>query len=76
MKTCLSILTIILSLSLMGVEAQSDAPYHIKQTSNLFKRMGCGYNPEGCNWCSKASGRCFLVDGCKDGWCNVCRVIR
>ena len=49
-------LDIILSLSLMGVEAQSDAPYHIKQTSNLFKRMGCGYNPKAVTGARKPLG--------------------
>jgi hypothetical protein len=71
MKKSLSILAIIFSLSLMVVEAQSAPPFHIKQTSNLFKRMGCGVNPEGCIWCSKSSSKCYIVDGCKDGWCNV-----
>lgn len=52
-------------------EAQSAPPYRVKQGSPFLKHQGCGYNPQGCTWCSKVSQRCFLVDGCKDGWCNV-----
>jgi len=60
----LSIVSVVLSS-----EAQAAPPYRVKQGSWLLKHQGCGYNPEGCTWCT--SRRCYMVDGCKDGWCNV-----
>lgn len=52
-------------------ETQSAPPYRIRQGSFLFKHQGCGYNPEGCVWCSITSQRCFLVGRCKNNWCDV-----
>jgi hypothetical protein len=70
MRKVLATLTIISLLSLMAGEA-SAAKFNIRQTSNLFKRMGCGYNPEGCSWCTQGGSKCYLVDKCTDGWCSV-----
>lgn len=70
MRKVLTTLGVLLSLGLMVGEAQS-SHYTIRQNSYYWKVVGCGYNPQGCVYCTKTSGKCFIVDGCDGTWCNV-----
>jgi hypothetical protein len=69
MRKVLAALAVFVSLGLMVGEAQSAARFTVSRTSNLFKRMQCGVNPENCAWCTDR--HCYGVLGCDDSICII-----